>query len=142
MDEQFAVRSLSERIASALLLFAGGLLLLQSLFGVFAILMFGFDSLLEWTTALCLTLAFPLYLIGLKSLRVASRVLWAFFLAQWINECFIGQPPSLVNPLDWPHGDTLLAAIVLVQLGYWMLARTSTRRRGVALREVLPTAMQ
>ena len=125
-------------IAFALLLFAGGLLLVQSLFGVFAILPFGFDSVLEVTTALCLTLAFPLYLIGLKSLRVATWVLWGFFLAQWGNECLISRPPVLVSPLDWPHGVTLLAAIALVQVGYLMLSRTSISGRAVSLRDVLP----
>ncbi len=112
-------------IARALILLAGGVLLLQTSFGVIAISMFGFDSVSEVATALCLTLAFPIYLIALKSLRVATGLLWAFFLAQWLNECLISQPPHVVNALDWPHGDTLLAAIVLVQVGYLLLSRIS-----------------
>ncbi len=84
--------NVTEMTAKGLLLFAGVLLLLQSLFGVFAILPFDFDSVLEVTTALCLTLAFPLYLIGLKSLRVAAWALSAFFFAKWFNECLISPP--------------------------------------------------
>lgn len=90
-----------------------------------AILIFGFDSIWEVTTALCLTLSFPIYLIGLKSLRIATLLLWVFFFLQWINECVISNPPDLANPFDWWRGDTLFAAIAFVQVGYLILARTS-----------------
>ena len=117
-------------MGGALVLLGGMGLLIQTLFGCIAILMFGFDSVADWLMAASLTMAFPLYLIGFGSLRVATWVLWAFFLGQWINECFIGSP-QLVNPFDWWHGDALFASIVLVNIGYILLARKSQLRKAV-----------
>jgi hypothetical protein len=114
-----------EITARVFVLFGGGVLFLRTLCGMVAILAFGFGSAPETTTALSLTLAFPIYLIGLKSLRTATCVLWVFFVAQWIVECFISHPLTIVSPLGWWQADTLFVSIVLVHLGHRMLARTS-----------------
>jgi hypothetical protein len=109
------------------LIVAGGvILLLQSLFGAIAILIFDFSTVLDWTTALSLTLAFPLFLIGFISLRAATASLWIFFIAQWIDRCFISVPPQLASPFDWWHGDTLFAGILFVQIGYLAHLRSSS----------------
>ncbi len=110
-------------LSRVLLLVGGLILLLQTQFGAFAILMFGFDSLQEVATALSLTLAFPIFLVGLKSFRLSLFALWIFFIAQWVNECFLRDLPQLVSPFDWWHGDTLFVAVSLLQVGYLMLPR-------------------
>lgn len=113
--------------ARCLLVIGGGILLLQSLGGLFAVLMFGFDSILEVTTALCLTLAFPIYLVGFRSLRYATWLLWTYFALQWLNACFISSPPQLLNPFE-PHGAILFVSIAFVQMGYLIISRVSDRR--------------
>jgi hypothetical protein len=124
-------------LRGGLLLLGGGILLVQTLFGAFANMFNGFDSVTDWTFALGLTLAFPVYLIGLISLRAATWCLWAFFVFQWANQCFLtAAKPSLVNPFDWWHGDTLFAGIVLVNAGYLLLSRTSEKGRSVRLADV------
>jgi hypothetical protein len=123
-------------IAGVLVLVGGALLLFQSLFGLFAIMMLGFDSFLDWTTALSLTLAFPVYLVGLKSLRLSTGLLWLFFLAQWINKCFLSGSPKLANPFDGWHGETLLVAILAVQVGYLLFSRTPERQGAVTFRDM------
>lgn len=123
----------SNKLARWVLITGGVILLIQTLFGLLAILGLGFDSVREITTALCLTLAFPIYLLGFKSLRVAIVFLWLFFFAQWINECLISQPRTIRSPFDWPHGDTLFAAIVLAHIGYHSLLKALEKRQPVRL---------
>ena len=122
-------------LGGALVLVGGFGLLMQTLFGCIAILPIGFDSIAELIFAACLTLAFPLYLIGIGSLRVATLALWVFFLAQWVNECLNGHVdhPHLVNPFDWWHGDFLVTSIVLVTIGYFLVARNTEGRKVVRL---------
>jgi hypothetical protein len=114
----------------------GFVLLMQTLFGLVAILGLGFDSIRDITTALCLTLAFPSYLVGLKSLRISTILLWLFFVAQWANACLLSRPPELGSPFDWPHGDTLFAAIILVQCGYWLASKTLGKEKPLQLSDV------
>jgi len=123
------------KVACGVLLLLGGVILLfQTLFGGFASMIFGFRSVIDWTFALGLTLAFPVYLIGLISLRASTLCLWGFFLFQWANQCFLTTAePTFVNPFDWWHGDTLFIAIVLVSVGYLLLSRTSAKGRSVTL---------
>jgi hypothetical protein len=131
LKEHLRLSTTGAALAPWLLQTGGVILLLQSLFGMVAIVIFDFSSIRDVTTALCLTLAFPIYLIGLKSLRVATWLLWVFFVLQWLRTCFFSQPPVLVSPFDWWHGDTLFASIVLVQVGYLILSRVS--KKGVAI---------
>lgn len=109
---------------------------MQTLFGIVAILGLGFDSIRDITTALCLTLAFPIYLVGLKSLRASTIFLWLFFVAQWINACLLSHPPVLGSPFDWPHGDTLFVAIILVQGGYWLASKALDKEKPLQLSDV------
>ena len=67
------------------LLLAGAILLFESIFGFYAVLGIGFSSLSDVVTDLCLTLAFPIYLLSTFSIRIATVGLWLFFAAQWIN---------------------------------------------------------
>jgi hypothetical protein len=96
------------------MLLAGAILLLESIFGCYAVLGIGFSSLRDVATDLCLTLAFPIYLLSIFSIRIATIGLWLFFAAQWINMCLVSRPPTLISPLDGVHGDFLFLAIVLV----------------------------
>lgn len=113
------------KMLSGILLVAAGIILLcESLFGSIAILGFGFDSASDWAFAFGLTMAFPLFLIGIFSLRAASWGLWIFFFVQWANQCLLPGKPRFVNPLDWWHGDMLVVAIVLVHASYLLLPRS------------------
>lgn len=120
-------------IARWLLLIGGGVLLLLSLFGLLPILvgvLFVGEpfSIRDVPTVLCLLLPFPMYLIGLKSLRIATFTLWSLFIVQWLIRCFISHPPTLLNPFDWWHGEVLFFSIVFVQVGYLILSRASRGR--------------
>lgn len=85
----------------------------------------GFDTLPDILTDLCLTMAFPIFLIGLSFLRTASIALWIFFLAQWINAGFLNSQSHLhiSNPHDWFHGDALFIGAVLVSYSAWSLTK-------------------
>ncbi|HYM41934.1 MAG TPA: hypothetical protein VET46_04105 [Steroidobacteraceae bacterium] len=129
--------AINKILCAGLLLVGGSILLLQTLFGLFVSLIFDFYTVAGWMFALGLTLAFPVYLLGLMSLRVATWCLWGFFAFQWANQCFLtAEKPTLVNPFDWWHGDALFAAIVMVNVAYVVLSRTSARGRSVRLGEL------
>ena len=96
----------------------GSLLALESAFGVIAMLGIGFDKFQGIVTVLCLTLAFPIFLLSIRSLRIALCSLWVFFIVQWANACLLGTHPELISPFDWWHGDVLFLAILLVQIAY------------------------
>jgi hypothetical protein len=100
-------------IASACMILAGLVFLVETLFGCFAVLGMGFDSLRDISTDLALTMAFPIFLIRFLSQRLALVCLWLFFVLQWLEFSSLGQPPRLVNPFDWWHGLTLFLGIVL-----------------------------
>ena len=70
------------KLAKLCLGIAGTLLLLETLLGMVYMAGIGFDTLPDILTDLCLTMAFPIFLIGLSFLRTASIALWIFFLAQ------------------------------------------------------------
>jgi hypothetical protein len=121
--------------ARCLLLIAGLFLLLETLFGLIASLILDTHSIRDIVTALCLTLGFPIYLLGLRSIRMATIALWVFFVAQWVNGCLLSIPPALYSPFDWWHGDVLVASIVLVQVGYLLLLRGRQHGKSLALRD-------
>jgi hypothetical protein len=100
-------------IASTCMILAGLVFLVETLFGCIAILPMGFGSLRDISTALALTMAFPIFLIRYLSQRLALLCLWLFFVLQWLDFSSLGQPPKLVNPFDWWHGLTLFLGIVL-----------------------------
>jgi len=102
-----------QRVASLCVVLSGILLLLESVFGCYAVLGVGFSTVRDIITDLCLTLAFPIYLLGLLSRRAATVCLWLFFMVQWINMCLLGRPPQLVSPIDGAHDVVLLLGIVL-----------------------------
>lgn len=132
-----AMAVINKILCGGLLLLGGLILLIQTLFGIFASMLSSFDSGVDWTFALGLMLAFPVYLIGLISLRTSTWCLWVFFAIQWANQCLLtAEKPTLVNPFDWWHGDTLFTAIVLVSVGYVMLSRLSARGRSVRLADL------
>jgi len=104
---------------------AGLFFLLDTLFGLFAMLGIGFNTLQDVLAVLCVTMAFPIFLSGFYSLGAAVILLWSFFFAQWIDQCFLspGGRFEFVSPFDWFYGDTLFAAVVIVQLAYLALRR-------------------
>ena len=104
----------TRRTVSRYLYVAAAIIFLgQSLFGFIAVLGVGFGTLKDVVLDLCLTMAFPLFLLTFWSRTTALLCLWAFFVAQWIDICSIGVPPKLISPLsDW-HDNSLLLAIIL-----------------------------
>jgi hypothetical protein len=118
------------------LIAAGVLLFLQSVFGLIAMLGIGLSTLREVVLVLCLTMAFPIYLSAIISLRTATICLWLFFIAQWVDECLIDSP-HFVTPFDWWHGDMLFVAILFVQCTYLALRRCGENKK-VGLFNVFP----
>ena len=101
------------------LIVAGILLLFETLLGCVYVLGIGFSSLHDLFTDLCVTMAFPVFLITLRSVRAGAIGLWIFFVVQWIDVCSNRNPPGFVNPLGWLHGDFLLISAVLVSISAW-----------------------
>jgi hypothetical protein len=80
-------------------------------------------------------MAFPIYLIGIFSLRGASVALWMFFAVQWLAVCSFAQPPRLINPFGWAHGDLSIAGALLVSLSTWILSRVKDGKRLASLHD-------
>ncbi len=100
-------------ISRFLYLLAAVIFLGQTLFGCFAVLGVGFDTVQAVLLDLSLTMAFPIFLLVIWSRKVAALLSWFFFLAQWLDSCSVGVPPKLISPLsDW-HGVTLFLANIL-----------------------------
>jgi hypothetical protein len=112
-------------IAWACLILAGLVFLVETAFGCIAVLGMGFDSPSDISTDLALTMAFPIFLIGFFSQRLALVCLWLFFVLQWLEFSSLGQPPRLVNPFDWWHGLTLFLGIVLFTASTVMSGRST-----------------
>jgi hypothetical protein len=110
-------------LAKCSLIVAGILLLYETLLGCFYVLGIGFSTKADVILDLCLTMAFPIFLICLRSVRGAAIGLWVFFAIQWIDICFGKWPPAFVNPLAWVHGAILFISTVLVSLSAWTLSR-------------------
>jgi hypothetical protein len=102
---------------------AGVIFLAETVFGCIAVLGIGFGSLQDVVIDLCLTMAFPIYLIMFLSRRVAALCLWIFFLVQWVEMCLISRPPRLLNPLSGVHDVALAVGIVLFTFASVVLRR-------------------
>lgn len=126
-------------LARISLLVAGSLLLLETLLGCVYVLGIGFSTTKGVILDLCLTMAFPVFLVSLVSLRGAAGGLWVFFVIQWIDICFNQKPPGLVNPLGWAHGDLLFVAAILVSLSAWMISGVQGGKGPATLLDVLNT---
>jgi hypothetical protein len=124
------------------LIVAGVLLLFETLLGCVYVLGIGFSTVHDVITDLCLTMAFPVFLISLRSVRGAAIGLWIFFAVQWIDICSNKMPPGFVNPLGWIHGDLLLASAILVGLSAWLLSQRQGAKRAEGLLDVLRAAAQ
>jgi hypothetical protein len=122
-SDQFENRA---TIASACMILAGLVFLVETLFGCFAVLGIGFNSFRDISTDLALTMAFPIFLIHFLSQRLALVCLWFFFVLQWLYFSSLGQPPKLVNPFDWWQGLTLFLGIVLFTVST-VMGRRSTK---------------
>lgn len=119
------------------LIAAGILLLLESLLGIIYVLGIDLYTISGIITGLCLTMAFPIYLVGIISLRRAAVGLWVFFAAQWIDVCFNRSPPGFVNPLAWVHGGFLFAAAILVSFSAWALPSKQTGEKSTGLLDAI-----
>jgi len=102
-------------------LIAGVLLLGETLLGCIFVLGIGVSNLHDIFTDLCLTMAFPVFLICFKSLKLAVGGLWLVFVIQWIDICCNRSTPSFVNPLGWLHGDLLFASSILLTIATLLL---------------------
>jgi hypothetical protein len=107
------------------LLIAGFILFLDSVLGLYAATGMNLSSAQDVLADLCVTMAFPVFLIAYVSLRIATVSLWMFFGAQWLNTCFESSHRGFVfvNPLDWPVGWLLLLSVVLVSFSSWALSK-------------------
>jgi hypothetical protein len=113
------------RLSRVLLVIAGMLMLLESLLGVDYAFDVGSSSLRDLATLFCLTVAFPVYLVGLFSLRGATASIWVFFIIQWLNHGRSGIHVGihLVDPFDWLHGDFTFISAILVSVATWIFCR-------------------
>ena len=84
-----------------------------SLFGCFAMLGIGLDTVQAVLLDLSLTMAFPIFLVVIWYRKTALSLSWIFFLAQWIDLCSVGVPPKLISPLSSWHDITLFLANIL-----------------------------
>lgn len=123
-------------VAKGGLIVAGILLLIETLLGCVYVLGIGFSTTHDVITDLCLTMAFPVFLISLRSIRGGAIGLWVFFALQWIDVCSNRTPPGFVNPLAWIHGDLLFAAAILVSVSALMLCRVQNGKRSSRLLDV------
>jgi hypothetical protein len=79
------------------------------------------DSASDILFLLSLCAAFPIFLLGFVSLRVAVIALWSFTLFRWIDHSFT--TGAFLSPFEgWP-GVCLLIGVILVHVGYVFLAR-------------------
>jgi hypothetical protein len=99
--------------------FAGILSLAFSLWGVLAFLGLGLsDRILDDVLAIFPMLALPVYLLVIRSFRVAVISMWAFFFMEWARCCIIGWPVLCHNPVDSISGQILLSAAILLNLSF------------------------
>ncbi|MEG9434037.1 hypothetical protein [Terriglobus sp. ADX1] len=84
---------------NGLLFLLGFLMAADSLWGLLAIMMFGFDSFNEISLAVCFLAPLPVYLLVLYSVPLAAVGAWLLFFATWITRCFISKPPTLISPI-------------------------------------------
>jgi hypothetical protein len=125
-------------LAPIALMVSGVFLLAQTLFGMLAMLGLDLTKFQDVFLVLCLTMAFPIYLLAIKSLRIVVG-LWVFFLVQWADMCMISSPPHFGNPLYWWRGDVLFIAIVLAQLSY-IAQRLSGKEKNMRLSDAFQPA--
>jgi len=118
MGVRITITGIRTTFATCFLLAGGALLAIETFFGFIAMLGIGFDTFRDVALVLCLTLAFPIFLLCIRSLRLAVWALWIFFIAQWLNACSLGTPPRFISPFDWWHDDVLFLGIVLVHIAY------------------------
>lgn len=121
------------RVATGCLTISGPILFLHTLYGLFAMLGIGFDSIYSVIGVLCLTMPFPIYLLGMKSLRIATVGLWVFFLAQWLFRWSVDGQPMIGILFTSPYAASLLGAIILVHIAYWMLSQTAGKKKPVKI---------
>jgi len=113
------------RLSRVLLVIAGLLMLFESLLGVVYAFDVGSSSLRDLVTLFCLTMAFPLFLVGLYSLRTATASMWLFFIVQWLNHGHAGFHAGLIliSPFDWLHGVFTFLSAILVSVATWTFCR-------------------
>lgn len=78
--------------------------------------------------ALCFVLPLPAFLSFMRSLKLATLLLWALFFGQWFVRQFVLQlttqrPNPPLNPLD-EIGRVYFGIAVAVQIAYLLKART------------------
>jgi hypothetical protein len=112
---------------------AAFLLLYESLLGCIYVLGIGFSTAHDLLTDFSVTMAFPVFLISLWSVRGAAIGLWTFFALQWIDICSNKVPPGFVNPFGWLHGNFLFISAILVSISAFLLLKVHGKGRPVSL---------
>jgi len=123
-------------LAKACLTVAGVMLVFETILGCIYIVGIGFGSIGAISMDLALTMAFPVYLLAIYSLQGAMVSLWLFFIFQWIVTCLEATPPTIVNPLGWPHGILLFASAILVTLAQRVVSTWTATKKSVKLCDV------
>ncbi len=111
---------------SGFLFLLGFLMAADSLWGLLAIMMLGFDSFNEISLAVCFLAPLPIYLLVLYSVSFAAVGVWLLFFATWITRCFISKPPTLISPVTVWFPDVV--PFVAIALTYIWIARSRSKK--------------
>jgi len=111
------------------------MLCVETAIGSIAALGIGFEPA-PVLLGLAFAMGFPVYLLGLHSLRAAAVGLWMLFLFRWAVLCCLSRPCQLVSPI-WGWISLLPVSAILVTACTWMLSGVDEPVRGTALLDVL-----
>jgi hypothetical protein len=103
------------------LIAAGIMLGFETLIGCIVALGIGFEPV-PLPMGLAFAMGFPVYLLGLRSIRAAAIGLWALFLYRWGVLCCVTRPCQVVSP-GWGWASLLPVSAFLVSACIWKLSR-------------------
>jgi hypothetical protein len=115
------------KLRAALVVAGGVILFAYSAIGAISAVILDFGSARDWLVILTLTLPFPIFLVSILSLRVATAALCVFFVLQWLVRISFDQHPKLSSPFDWWRGDMLAIGICLVSIG-WVIGHMKSKQ--------------
>jgi len=103
---------------------AGIIFLLETLFGCFALLGIGFDTIKDVLLVFSLTLSLPIFLISFRNKTITLFALWIFFFAQWLDRCLLIGPPEFFNPVGDHYDQALLVGIILFTIAHVLVRKS------------------
>ena len=124
-------------LAKTALVAAGAMLVIDTFCGSIVALGIGFEPA-PVPLGIAFALGFPVYLLGLRSLRGAAIGLWILFLYRWAALCSVMKPFQWINPFrDFnPHAGWLSLlpySAILVSASVWMLSSANGSLKGSTL---------